>query len=69
MTDLHQMKCVACSGGEPVLTDEEIAALDDQEQSGEQQHQVREHDEPESNHFSTPGQQRNRMAQSRGAFT
>ena len=27
MTDLHQMKCVACSGGEPVLTDEEIAAL------------------------------------------
>jgi 4a-hydroxytetrahydrobiopterin dehydratase len=27
MTDLHQMKCVACRGGEPVLTDEEIAGL------------------------------------------
>ena len=27
MTDLHQMKCVACRGGEPKLTDQEIAAL------------------------------------------
>jgi 4a-hydroxytetrahydrobiopterin dehydratase len=27
MTDLHKMKCVACRGGEPVLTDEEIAGL------------------------------------------
>lgn len=27
MTDLHQMKCVACRGGEPLLTGEEIAAL------------------------------------------
>lgn len=27
MTELAQMKCVACRGGEPLLTDEEIAAL------------------------------------------
>jgi 4a-hydroxytetrahydrobiopterin dehydratase len=27
MTDLHQMKCVACRGGEPTLTDIEIEAL------------------------------------------
>ncbi len=27
MTDLHQMKCVACRGGEPKLTDDEIAAV------------------------------------------
>ena len=27
MTDLHQMKCVACRGGVPTLTDEEIADL------------------------------------------
>jgi 4a-hydroxytetrahydrobiopterin dehydratase len=27
MTDLLQMKCVACRGDEPKLTDEEIAAL------------------------------------------
>lgn len=27
MTELAKMKCVACRGGEPLLTDEEIAAL------------------------------------------
>ena len=27
MTDLHQMKCVACRGGEPTLTDSEIKGL------------------------------------------
>ena len=27
MTDLHQMKCVACRGGEPTLTDSEIEEL------------------------------------------
>ena len=27
MTDLHQMKCVACRGGVPTLTEEEIATL------------------------------------------
>jgi len=27
MTDLHQMKCVACRGGDPSLTDAEIADL------------------------------------------
>ena len=27
MTELAQMKCVACRGGVPTLTDEEIAAL------------------------------------------
>ena len=27
MADLHQMKCVACRGGEPALTDAEIADL------------------------------------------
>jgi 4a-hydroxytetrahydrobiopterin dehydratase len=27
MSELAQMKCVACRGGEPVLTDREIAAL------------------------------------------
>lgn len=27
MTDLYKMKCVACRGGEPVLTDGEIAGL------------------------------------------
>jgi len=27
MTDLHQMKCVACRGGEPTLTDTEIEEL------------------------------------------
>jgi 4a-hydroxytetrahydrobiopterin dehydratase len=27
MTDLYQMKCVACRGGEPPLTQEEINAL------------------------------------------
>lgn len=27
MTELARMKCVACRGGEPLLTDEEIAAL------------------------------------------
>ena len=27
MTDLHKMKCVACRGGVPTLTDEEIAEL------------------------------------------
>ena len=27
MTDLLQMKCVACRGGEPALTDSEIAEL------------------------------------------
>jgi 4a-hydroxytetrahydrobiopterin dehydratase len=27
VTELAQMKCVACRGGEPVLTDGEIAAL------------------------------------------
>jgi len=27
MTDLHQMKCVACRGGEPTLTEAEIAEL------------------------------------------
>ena len=27
MSELAQMKCVACRGGEPVLTDGEIAAL------------------------------------------
>jgi 4a-hydroxytetrahydrobiopterin dehydratase len=27
MTDLHQLKCVACRGGEPVLNDSEIADL------------------------------------------
>ena len=27
MTELHQMKCVACRGGEPTLTNAEIAEL------------------------------------------
>jgi len=27
MTDLHQMKCVACRGGEPTLTDTEIEEM------------------------------------------
>jgi len=27
MTDLHQMKCIACRGGEPTLTDNEIEEL------------------------------------------
>ena len=27
MTDLHQLKCVACRGGDPSLTDVEIAEL------------------------------------------
>ena len=27
MTDLHQMKCVACRAGEPALTDKEIDVL------------------------------------------
>jgi len=27
MTDLHQMKCVACRVGEPTLTDDELSAL------------------------------------------
>lgn len=27
MTSLHQLKCVACRGGEPTLTDEQVAAL------------------------------------------
>ena len=27
MTDLHQMKCVACRAGEPTVTDAEIADL------------------------------------------
>ena len=27
MTELHQMKCVACRGDEPALTKDEIAAL------------------------------------------
>lgn len=27
MTDLHQLKCVACRGGMPILTDMEIAEL------------------------------------------
>ena len=27
MTDLHQMKCVACRAGEPALTDNEIDVL------------------------------------------
>ena len=27
MTDLHQMKCVACRTGEPTVTDEEIGTL------------------------------------------
>jgi 4a-hydroxytetrahydrobiopterin dehydratase len=30
MTDLHQMKCVACRGGEPTLTDSEIEELQTQ---------------------------------------
>ena len=30
MTDLHEMKCVACRGGEPTLTDAEIAELQPQ---------------------------------------
>jgi len=30
MTELHQMKCVACRGGEPTLTDAEIAELQPQ---------------------------------------
>lgn len=28
MTDLHKMKCVACRGGEPTLTNEEILELE-----------------------------------------
>ena len=27
MTDLHQMKCVACRAGEPTVTDDEINTL------------------------------------------
>lgn len=30
MTDLHRMKCVACRGGEPTLTDSEIKDLNPQ---------------------------------------
>lgn len=30
MTELHEMKCVACRGGEPTLTDAEIAELQPQ---------------------------------------
>ena len=30
MADLHQMKCVACRGGEPTLTDAEISELQPQ---------------------------------------
>ena len=27
MTQLHQLKCVACRGGEPALNDEQVSAL------------------------------------------
>lgn len=30
MTDLHRMKCVACRGGEPILTESEIEDLNPQ---------------------------------------
>jgi 4a-hydroxytetrahydrobiopterin dehydratase len=30
LTELHEMKCVACRGGEPTLTDAEIAELQPQ---------------------------------------
>ena len=30
MTDLHQMKCVACRGDEPTLTDQQIAEFQPQ---------------------------------------
>ena len=30
MTDLHQMKCVACRGGEPTLTNSEVEELSSQ---------------------------------------